>query len=77
MIGVAVATLTMLALEVVVSHLVVQWCPRGQNCQETGQILFALGLLVSAAVSVAAGFIARDIADRMSAQSPQIHRLRP
>lgn len=68
MIGVAVAALAMLALMVVVSHLVVRWCPRGLNCEENGQILFGLGLIVSAAVSVAAGFIARDLSDRLTAQ---------
>lgn len=65
-IGVAVAALAMLALQFVVSGLVIRWCPRGANCKEASQVLFALGLLVSLGVSVAAGFVARDIADRFA-----------
>ena len=65
-IGVAVATLAMLALQFVVSGLVIRWCPRGANCKEASEVLFALGLLVSLGVSVAAGFVARDIADRFA-----------
>ena len=64
------ASLTMLGLEVVTTKLVILWCPRGENCEETGQLLFALGLIVSAAVSVALGFVARDVADRVTAQPP-------
>ena len=67
-IGVVVAALTMLALEVAVSNLIIRWCPRGENCEETGRVLFALGLIVSFAVSVALGFVARDIADRFAAR---------
>ena len=70
-IGVAVATLTMLALQFVVSGLVIRWCPRGANCKDASQVLFALGLLVSLGVSVAAGFVARDIADRFAAHPRQ------
>jgi hypothetical protein len=66
-----VAALAMLALEIAVSNLVIRWCPRGENCEETGQILFALGLIVSLAVSVAVGFLARDIADRARTQPPR------
>ncbi|HTK58358.1 MAG TPA: hypothetical protein VL336_05195 [Sphingomicrobium sp.] len=60
------AALAMLALQFVVSGLVIRWCPRGANCKEASQVLFALGLLVSLGVSVAAGFVARDIADRFA-----------
>ena len=67
-IGVSVAALTMLALEVAVSRLVILWCPRGENCEETGQILFVIGLIVSLAASVAIGFVARDVADRIAAR---------
>jgi len=63
-----VAALTILALQFVVSGLVIRWCPRGANCKEASHVLFALGLLVSLGVSVAAGFVARDIADRFAAQ---------
>jgi hypothetical protein len=64
-----VAALAMLALQFVVSGLVIRWCPRGENCREASQVLFALGLLVSLGVSVAAGFVARDITDRFGARS--------
>jgi len=67
--GVAVAALAMLALQFVVSSLVIRWSPRGGNCTEASQVLFALGLLVSLGVSIAAGFVARDIADRFAARS--------
>lgn len=70
-IGVAVAALTMLALMVVVGFVVVSWCPRGENCKEASQVLFALGTLVSFGASVAAGFVARDIADRFTVQPPR------
>jgi len=70
-IGVAVAAFAMLALEVLVSGLVIRWCPRGENCEEAGQVLFALGILVSLAVSAALGFVARDIADRWAARTPR------
>lgn len=70
-VGVAVAALLMLVLEVVVSDLVVRWCPRGEDCQETGQVLFGLGLIVSFAVSVAVGFVVRDIVDRLATHCPR------
>jgi len=63
-----VAALVMLTLQFGVSSLVIRWCPRGANCKEASHVLFALGLLVSLGVSVAAGFVARDIADRFAAQ---------
>jgi protein-S-isoprenylcysteine O-methyltransferase Ste14 len=71
MVGVAVAALAMLVLELVVSNLVVRWCPRGENCRQTGQVLFGLGLIVSFAVSVFVGFAARDIVARLAA--PRSH----
>jgi len=71
MVGVAVAALVMLVLEVVVSDLVVRWCPRGEDCKQTGQILFGIGLIVSFAVSVAVGFVARDVVDRLAAHRPR------
>jgi len=70
-VGVAVAALAMLMLEFVVSGLVVRWCPRGENCKETGQVLFGLGLIVSLAVSIAVGFVVRDIVDRLAAHRPR------
>lgn len=70
-VGVAVAALLMLVLEVVVSDLVVRWCPRGEDCKETGQVLFGLGLIVSFAVSVAVGFVVRDIVDRLATHRPR------
>lgn len=66
-VGVSVAAVAMLGLLVLVSGLVVRWCPRGHDCKETGQILFGLGLIVSFAVSVAIGFVVRDIVDRLAA----------
>ena len=66
--GTAAAVLLMLALMVVVGRLVILWCPRGENCEEAGRILFGLGLVVSLAVSVAAGFVVRDIVDRIAAR---------
>ena len=68
--GVGAATVLMLVLIFAVGRLVVIWCPRGENCEETGQILFGLGLVVSLAVSVAAGFIVRDIVDRTADRRP-------
>ena len=70
-IGVAVAAVCMLALQFAVSGLVIRWCPRGENCKEASQVLFALGLLVSLGVAIAAGFVARDVADRFSTQPPR------
>jgi hypothetical protein len=70
-IGVAVAALTMLALMVVVSIVVVRWCPRGEDCKEASLVLFGLGMLVSFGASVAAGFVARDITDRFTVQPPR------
>ncbi len=71
MIGVAVTAATMLTLELLVSSLVIRWCPRGENCQEAAQVLFVLGLIVSFAVSVAVGMLARDIADRLAGHRPR------
>ncbi len=65
-IGIAVASIAMLALLFIVSDLVVRWCPRGHDCKSTSQVLFGLGIMVSLAVSTALGFVARDIADRMA-----------
>lgn len=70
-IGVAVAAFAMLALTFVVSGLVIRWCPRGTNCKEASQVLFALGMAASLGVSVAAGFVTRDIADRFAAPPRQ------
>ena len=70
-VGVAVAALTMLALLFVVSELVILWCPRGENCEKAGQVLFGLGVIVSLAVSVAVGFLVRDIVDRLAADRPR------
>ena len=70
-IGVGVGTIVMLALLPVVSALVVRWCPRGDDCEETGQILFGLGIFVSFLVSIATGFMARDIADRFAERRPR------
>lgn len=69
-IGVAVGAATMLALMALVGFLVVRWCPRGEDCKEASRMLFGLGMLVSLGMSVAIGFVARDIADRASARRP-------
>ena len=66
-VGISVAAFLMLALLFVVSELVIRWCPRGENCEEAGQVLFGLGMLVSLSVSVAAGFVVRDIIERSAA----------
>ena len=65
-IGIAVAALAMLALLTVVSGAVIRWCPRGEDCRQTSQILFGLGVFVSFVASVAIGLVARDIADRLA-----------
>ncbi|WP_294121712.1 hypothetical protein [Sphingomonas sp.] len=67
-IGIAMAALAMLALLAVVSGVVIRWCPRGEDCRQTSQILFGIGVLVSFVASVAIGLIARDIADRYAAR---------
>ena len=61
----------MLLLMALVGLLVVRWCPRGEDCKQASQMLFGLGMLVSFGVSVAIGLVARDIADRSSAQRPR------
>jgi hypothetical protein len=61
----------MLALLYAVSVLVMRWCPRGEDCKQASQVLFGLGVLVSFGISIAAGFIARDIADRFTAHPPR------
>lgn len=70
-IGVAVAALAMLASLAVVSAMIIRWCPGGEGCKETSQLLFGLGLVVGLAVSAALGFVARDIADRFAPQPPR------
>ena len=67
-IGVAVAALAMLALLAVVSGVVIRWCPRGGDCRQASQLLFALGMFVSFVAAVAIGLVARDIADRLAAR---------
>lgn len=67
-VGVAVAALAMLALLAVVSTVVIRWCPRGEDCKETSQILFGIGVFVSFVASAAIGLVARDIADRLEAR---------
>lgn len=62
------AAVAMLALLYAVSVLVVRWCPRGEDCKQASQILFGLGTLASLGASIAAGLIARDIADRFTAR---------
>jgi hypothetical protein len=70
-VGVGVAAIAMLALLPVVSAFVVRWCPRGADCQETSQILFGIGIFVAFLVSLSCGFVARDIADRITRQRPR------
>lgn len=62
--GLITAALIMLALSIVVTRLVIIWCPRGENCEEVGQALFWAGLMVSFALAFAAGLLARDLHDR-------------
>lgn len=61
----------MVMLLFIVSELVILWCPRGEDCKETGRVLFGLGLIVSFAVSVAGGSLVRDIVDRLAADRPR------
>lgn len=66
--GIGAAALLMLGLIFLVGRLIIIWCPRGENCEEVGQLLYGFGLVVSLAVSVAAGFLVRDIVDRRAAR---------
>ena len=67
-VGIAMAALAMLALLAAVSGVAIRWCPRGEDCRQTSQILFGIGVFVSFVASVAIGLIARDIADRLAAK---------
>ena len=63
-VGSAVAALLLMMLAVGVSRLVVLWCPRGDNCETIGQLMFWFGLALSAAIAVVVGFAVRGFVDR-------------
>ena len=69
--GVAAAASSMLALTFATSKLVILWCPRGEDCHETAQALYGLGLIVSLVVAIAVGFIVRDLTDSRGAKPPR------
>jgi hypothetical protein len=46
------------------ADLVIQFCPRGENCETTGYVLFGVGMIVSFAIAGALGLAARDIVER-------------
>ena len=67
--GVGAGAVLMIGLIFCVGVLVVRFCPGGQDCTETGQRLYGLGLLVSLAISAAFGFLVRDLVERYRKRS--------
>ena len=46
------------------SKLVVQFCPRGEDCETIGQVLFGVGMVVSFALAGGLGLVSRDFVER-------------
>ena len=61
--GVVVTGVLTILFAILTAKLVVQYCPRGEDCQATSRWLFRLGLVVSFAFAAALGLVARDWVD--------------
>ena len=46
------------------SKLVVQFCPRGADCETTGWLLFGAAMIVSFALAGGLGLLSRDLVER-------------
>ena len=46
------------------ADLVIRFCPRGEDCEITGQLLFAAGMIVSFAIAWVLGFATRGLVER-------------
>jgi hypothetical protein len=46
------------------AKLVIQFCPRGENCETTGNILFGVGMVISFAIAGALGLVSKDLVER-------------
>lgn len=64
--GVSVTGILTVLLAIYAADLVIQFCPRGENCETTGYVLFGVGMIVSFAIAGALGLAARDIVERLT-----------
>lgn len=46
------------------AELVVQFCPRGEDCETIGRVLFGIGMIVSFAVAGSLGLVSKDLVER-------------
>lgn len=46
------------------ADLVVRYCPRGEDCQTTGQLLFGAAMVLSFGLAAAFGLVTRDLVER-------------
>ncbi|HEU0310162.1 MAG TPA: hypothetical protein VFR36_02930 [Sphingomicrobium sp.] len=62
--GVAVTGILTILLAMYAAKLVVQFCPRGENCEITAQLLFGAAMILSFVIAGAVGLVARDLVER-------------
>jgi len=62
--GVSVTGILTVLFAIYAADLVVQFCPRGENCETTGYVLFGVGMIVSFAIAGALGLATRDCVER-------------
>jgi hypothetical protein len=62
--GVIVTGILTIIFSMYAAKLVIQFCPRGENCETTGNILFGVGMVISFAIAGALGLVSKDLVER-------------
>ena len=62
--GVIVTGVLTVLFGIYVAELVVRYCPRGEDCETIGQLLFGVGMIASFAIAWALGLATRGLVER-------------
>ena len=62
--GVSVTGILTVLFAIYASEMVIKFCPRGENCETTGYVLFGVGMIISFAIAGALGLATKDIVER-------------
>ena len=63
--GVAVTGIPTILFAIYAAKLVVRFCPRGENCELMGQMLFGAAMILGFTIAGAVGLAARDLVQRL------------
>ncbi len=62
--GVVVTGVLTILFAIYAADLVIEFCPRGADCETIGQLLFGVGMIASFAIAWALGQATRNLVER-------------